>query len=363
MPQLNYSQYVQFLVQYASITLIYYDFILTFEREVKYIWRRPRSWAMLLVVCCRYSLIANVVFALGLVNKLDGKGCVCCRFSCWTSLPKYLPRCDYAYIVASSLSMLGRVGILTILGARTCAVFQHNRFVVAFFLLLGLSLILALKAHVPYVSCTGKGRKPPKRTVLSSPGDVLSIMTVVYELMSTLFLAYGCITSARTTSASGTFSWNRKGLVYLIFREGLLYAGFVSLFTTSAMVLVYTTPPGSFAQRSLNALTLPISGMMSVRFLLHLRQWQKGSLVGEFTATDLMRDVPSELRFEKSEKGVEETVGSEMGVDMDDLGSRHRGDEEHEGGVLASADNSRGFTGVKDGDIGEDGRRGHEARV
>ena len=29
---------------------------------------------MLLVVCCRYSLIANVVFALGLVDKLDGKG-------------------------------------------------------------------------------------------------------------------------------------------------------------------------------------------------------------------------------------------------------------------------------------------------
>jgi hypothetical protein len=78
--------------------------------------------------------------------------------------------------------------------------------------------------------------------------------------------------------------------------------------------------------------------MMSVRFLLHLRQWQKGSLVGEFTATDLMRDVPSELRFGKSEKGVE-TVGSEMGVDMDDLGPRNRGDEEHEGGVLASADN------------------------
>ncbi|TEB33534.1 hypothetical protein FA13DRAFT_1571069, partial [Coprinellus micaceus] len=66
-----HRRYVQFLVQYASITLIYYDFILTFEREVKYIWRRPWSWAMLLVVCCRYSLIANVIFALGLVNKLD----------------------------------------------------------------------------------------------------------------------------------------------------------------------------------------------------------------------------------------------------------------------------------------------------
>ncbi|TEB33533.1 hypothetical protein FA13DRAFT_1574015, partial [Coprinellus micaceus] len=96
-------------------------------------------------------------------------------------------------------------------------------------------------------------------------------MTVVYELMSTLFLAYGCIMSAKKTSASGRVTINRKGLAFFIFREGLLYTGFVSLFTTSAMILVYTTPAGSFAQRSLNALTLPISGMMCVRFLLHLR--------------------------------------------------------------------------------------------
>lgn len=295
MAPLNYSQYVQFLVQYASITLIYYDFVLTFEREVKYIWRRPRSWAMFLVVCCRYSLVANVIFALGLVNKLAGKGC------------------DFAYIIASSLSMLGRIGILTILGARTCAVFQHNRYVVAFFLVLGLSVMGLSVAHVPYVSCSGNGRKPPK----PSPGDILSIMTVVYELLSFLFLAYGCIISSRKTT--GSFGWNRKGLIYLIFREGLLYAGFVTLFTTTAMVLVYTTPPGSFAQRSLNALTLPISGMMSVRFLLHLRQWQKGSFGGEFSATS-MRVEASELHF--AERSGKREGGETMDSEMEDLGAR-----------------------------------------
>ena len=76
-----------------------------------------------------------------------------------------------------------------------------------------------------------------------------------------------------------------------------------------------------------------------------------------------MRDVPSELRFGKSEKGVEETVGSEMDVDMDDLRSRNRGNEEHEGVVLAPVDTSKGITGVEGHGIRKGGRRGDEASV
>ncbi|KAF5341641.1 hypothetical protein D9611_002080 [Ephemerocybe angulata] len=282
----NYSQFVQFCVQYASVTLIYYDWVLTFEREVKYIWRRPASIAMVLVVFCRYSLVANVVFALGLVDKLNGKGC------------------DFAYVIAAALSLLGRLGILAILGARTCAMFQHNKYMVAFFSLLGLAVMGLAIAHVPYVSCTGNGRKPPK----PSPGDVLSIMTVIYELLSTICLAYGCLRSMKKTApitgrGKSKFGWDTRGLVFLMLREGLLYTGFVSLFTTSAMILVYTTKPGSFAQRSLNALTLPISGMMTVRFLLHLREWQKGS--AEFTATEFHHS-PTALEFMKNEDDLNE---------------------------------------------------------
>ncbi|KAF6755345.1 hypothetical protein DFP72DRAFT_1008758 [Ephemerocybe angulata] len=286
----------------APAALIYYDWVLTFEREVKYIWRRPASIAMVLVVFCRYSLVANVVFALGLVDKLNGKGVLRALNSRWwlggRRLTSPLCRCDFAYVIAAALSLLGRLGILAILGARTCAMFQHNKYMVAFFSLLGLAVMGLAIAHVPYVSCTGNGRKPPK----PSPGDVLSIMTVIYELLSTICLAYGCLRSMKKTAPTGRgkskFGWDTRGLVFLMLREGLLYTGFVSLFTTSAMILVYTTKPGSFAQRSLNALTLPISGMMTVRFLLHLREWQKGS--AEFTATEFHHS-PTALEFMKNE--------------------------------------------------------------
>ena len=137
---------------------------------------------MLLVVCCRYSLIANVIFALGLVNKLDGKG-VRARmlsFLAGTSLTLRYPRsepmfvCHWAVVLkfnskmrlrlhrriiaqharptwdpeyvlrisaGISVTRSHRLPLLAILGARTCAVFQHNRYVVTFFLLLGLAVM------------------------------------------------------------------------------------------------------------------------------------------------------------------------------------------------------------------------------
>ncbi|KAF6755344.1 hypothetical protein DFP72DRAFT_339051 [Ephemerocybe angulata] len=197
--------------------------------------------------------------------------------------------CDSAYIIAASLSLLGRIGILSILGARTCAIFHHNRIMVAFFSLLGLAVMILAVLHIPYVSCNGTKLKPENRTSV----DLLSVLTVVYELLSTALLAFGCI---RTLRVAGMFKWDKKSLVFLILQEGLLYTGFVSLFTTAAMILTYVAPLGSFAQRSLNALTLPISGMMTARFLLHVRGWRKG----QFTETHL-HVAPSEMEFQVAE--------------------------------------------------------------
>ncbi|TEB09860.1 hypothetical protein FA13DRAFT_1048049 [Coprinellus micaceus] len=79
------------------------------------------------------------------------------------------PTWDPEYVLrtgaGTSVTRSPRLTLPAILGARTCAVFQHNRYVVTFFLLLGLAVMGLSIAHVPYVSCTGNGRKPPKRTV------------------------------------------------------------------------------------------------------------------------------------------------------------------------------------------------------
>ncbi|KAF5341868.1 hypothetical protein D9611_001859 [Ephemerocybe angulata] len=160
---------------------------------------------------------------------------------------------------------------------------------VAFFSILGLAVMVLAVLHVPYVSCNGKKLNKENRKSV----DALSVLIVVYELLSTALLAYGCFRSLRI---AGNFKWDKKGLFFLILQEGLLYTGFVTAFTTATMILTYL---GSFASRSLNALTLPISGMMMARFLIHVREWKRPD---EFTATHL-HVAPSEMEFQHSVDG------------------------------------------------------------
>jgi len=61
--------------------------------------------------------------------------------------------------------------------------------------------------------------------------------------------------------------------MYLLLEQGLLYFCFVTLFTIASLILNIQIP-GGFLQRLLNAFSLPLSGLMTARFLLHLRKWE-----------------------------------------------------------------------------------------
>ncbi|KAH6913601.1 hypothetical protein BKA70DRAFT_1096365, partial [Coprinopsis sp. MPI-PUGE-AT-0042] len=65
-------RFIEFCIQYASLTLVYYDYILTFGREMKYVWGRKFHILTVMFLFCRYSTVANIIFAVGLVNKFYG---------------------------------------------------------------------------------------------------------------------------------------------------------------------------------------------------------------------------------------------------------------------------------------------------
>ncbi|KAJ2918793.1 hypothetical protein MD484_g1578, partial [Candolleomyces efflorescens] len=60
---------VEFGIQFSSITLIYYDYLLTFSDEVEYIWRNPKKLSTAFYFCCRYYLIANLLWMLTKVSN------------------------------------------------------------------------------------------------------------------------------------------------------------------------------------------------------------------------------------------------------------------------------------------------------
>ncbi|KAF8069929.1 hypothetical protein FPV67DRAFT_992986 [Lyophyllum atratum] len=64
------SHLIQFCIQWSSIALLYYDYVLTFSMEVQYIWTKKFRISTVLYFCCRYSLVANVVYLFTIANKI-----------------------------------------------------------------------------------------------------------------------------------------------------------------------------------------------------------------------------------------------------------------------------------------------------
>ncbi|PIL30789.1 hypothetical protein GSI_06957 [Ganoderma sinense ZZ0214-1] len=167
------QHFLQFAIQWSSIALLYYDYLLTFPTEVRYIWRDKLKVSTVLYVLYRYALPANVLYLLAISNKLGNQESIYLR-------PYESSSCDSAYKA---------IGIALSFGGGP----------------------IALKKHT---------------------------------------------------------------LDYLIVEQGVLYFGLVSVFTVGATVLNFKAA-GGFPQRLLNAITLPISGLLTARFILRIRAYNK----------------------------------------------------------------------------------------
>ncbi|EIW79486.1 hypothetical protein CONPUDRAFT_58549, partial [Coniophora puteana RWD-64-598 SS2] len=99
--------FVQYCIQWSSIALVYYDYALTFPLEVKHIWQSRFRFSTILYICCRYALIANVIYLLAIAGLIDG--------------------CNVWYKVVGFLSVAGRASVLTIFTARTWAVWARSK--------------------------------------------------------------------------------------------------------------------------------------------------------------------------------------------------------------------------------------------
>ncbi|KAL1674382.1 hypothetical protein EV122DRAFT_220806 [Schizophyllum commune] len=110
-------------------------------------------------------------------------------------------------------------------------------------------------------------------------------MVVVFEFLSTLLTMVQCVPAVREQRRIGTSGVFQRTLIVAIFEQGIAYYCFVSVFTVTALILNYIAPKG-FPQRLLNAFTLPISGILTARFILHLRTMAGQDVIMSQTSTD-----------------------------------------------------------------------------
>jgi len=234
------------------LALLYYDYFLTFPAEVKYIWSRRFTVSTIIYICCRYALLANLLFLLATSNVLSN--------------------CDRWYTVAGYLSVAGRTAVLIIFTARTWAIYGRNMIILYGLGALAVVCIAVDFWHVSGETCTGT--KPPN---IQLADNLLPIIMSAFTCIGTALNVYRCF------KAMKKLHW-RHGVLFgdsfisFMLRESLIYfCGVFSLTFTS--VLLHFEEPSGFMNRLLNALTLPVTGLLSARLILKLREWSDRTLV------------------------------------------------------------------------------------
>ncbi|KAA1472967.1 hypothetical protein DENSPDRAFT_748224, partial [Dentipellis sp. KUC8613] len=275
--------YLQFDIQWSSIALLYYDYALTFPTEVEHIWKTGFRLSTVLYVFCRYALPANVLYLLAVANKLGDK---------------VRPFCDVWYKFVGAISVVGRAAVITVFMMRTYAVCGRNRWVLYGLGAIGLTCVVLDCLHVPGLRCHGSS----SIQMYVPSNTLLSILVCIFESTATALTIFRSVQALRVRAPGKA---RKSSFSYLVLEQGTI----VSVFTVAAVILNF----GGFFQRLLNAFTLPVSGLLTARFLIHLRTWNNTSLVG--TETNL-RSVDDRTlgSFQAAERAAS-TVVDEFGQD------------------------------------------------
>ncbi|KAL5479115.1 hypothetical protein ACEPAI_2403 [Sanghuangporus weigelae] len=280
------AHFLQFRIQYSSIALLYYDYALTFPSEVRFMWGQKFRFSTVLYVFCRYAMIANVLYVLAVTGKFHSASRASVNHQLAVS-------CDAVYIFDGVLSVLGRAAVIATLTGRTYAVFGCSRLVLILLGTLGLACIVLDVMHVPGLRCVGSSTNrlsPSERclsqirctnrlswSLLALASDLLSILMRVFELLAAVLTTVRSLLEFRI---GRTWKFERGSFIIVIFNQGVIYIIFSTAFSVAAALLQFRAPSGSLFERLLNSLSLPLSCLLTARFLLQLREWQgKGSVV------------------------------------------------------------------------------------
>ncbi|KAF4616561.1 hypothetical protein D9613_008738 [Agrocybe pediades] len=247
-------------------------------------------------------MVSNVFYLVALAGKLPA-----------------VINCNTGYQICSALAVIGRLAILgnfkssvvphitltsaivnilqiVVLATRSYALYESNKYVLSLFISLGITIFVLDSMHVKLVACVPTHGK-------NIPETLMAILVVVYEVLSAGFVTSRAFQALKIRKDIKTHA---KRLDFLILQQGILYFCFVSIFTSSKLVLLYTARSDSYVQRLLNGLTLPISGLLTARFILHMREWNHKAIHGE---TDIKISLPIAFRHTNHQEGEEAEAG------------------------------------------------------
>ncbi|KAF8073457.1 hypothetical protein FPV67DRAFT_1666223 [Lyophyllum atratum] len=329
-------QFLKLSIQYASIALVYYDYILTFPLEVRYMWRSKFSFSTILYIFTRYAMVANVLYLLAITSKLS----------------KIYNSCDLWYRAIGSMSTIGRASVIFVFVARTYAIWNRNRYVLGTLGVLGLGCVVMDALHVPGLKCQGSSPGSQLRMQLPFTTDwctcnltfldatLLSVLMCILELSVAVLTVYHAMRSSRLKA------FRSQGLPGFVLRQGVLYFCGAFVFSASAMILNFVAKPDSFMIKLLNALILPFSCILTSRFLLHLRTYATGR-PGD--SLDESRSRLSSLNFGVLDEFARSDSASRDQEDDDGGEDRSEAAEDENGDVLVWGEDDQSPNAIASG--------------
>ncbi|GAW01514.1 hypothetical protein LENED_003115 [Lentinula edodes] len=222
-------------------------------------------------------MLANLLYLLAHLNKLGLREAP----NTMTITKLGAISCDTWYKIIASLAVLGRAAVIVTFTLRTYVVWAQSRIVLISLVMLGLATVLTDAMYVPRQTCENT------RGDTATFDLVRSFLTISFETLSATLILIRSLQAFRRGSY-----FNQYKLIHFLMQEGAVYFCIVSLFTIATFVLKLSTEvisldiryrkrtnhdekQSKYLHDLLNAFTLPLSGLLTARFLLHLRAWNK----------------------------------------------------------------------------------------
>ncbi|KAG2002010.1 hypothetical protein CC2G_004861 [Coprinopsis cinerea AmutBmut pab1-1] len=178
--------------------------------------------------------------------------------------------CDTGYMICGILSIFGHIGILAVWSLRTCAVYNNNKFLMALFGSMTASSVILLCIRAPHMKCTGM--KDMSKSVYGvAISGANGAIVLALEILAFLLATFR-VWKTRREIKQKTESTKVASLNEIIFSQGILYIGGVTVLSVGVLILNFKAKTG-FVSRLLNGLKLPLSGFLTARFMLRLRAW------------------------------------------------------------------------------------------
>ncbi|GAW02889.1 hypothetical protein LENED_004569 [Lentinula edodes] len=260
-----YEHFIKFRMQYSSLAILYYDYVLTFADEIHYMWRLRSltQISTLLYICCRYAIPGNLMYLLANAGVLGG-----------------IDRCNTWYRIIAALSVMGRASVITVLGMRAYAMCAQNKFVLLVLLPLGLLIpILDIIQNLNLSCSDGQAHDLDSQKYqlynVYIEGNLLSIMIPIYDFIAATFTITRGIQALKKMPRTATL---RDSVYYLLVEQGIIYFLAISAITITQSISSFhpVNPAGGAAFiGQINAFSVPVSGLLIARFLLRLRAAQE----------------------------------------------------------------------------------------